>query len=146
MMNKIYFFLLLTACSSTGKEISVFEKHYSAVSDSLVKYKKEIIVTTGTIDSSLSDYMNLDYSAYKSKYKLSDLEMEELAQTFIVTYEIGQTRRAIEENMSIKIDTSRSDPSSDYKFDPKEIKKNEEGSTELMDAYDSDKQPEQKLN
>lgn len=144
MKNKLYVFLFLTACASSHKDLSDNEKNYNAVSDSLVKYKTEIIVDSGAILPTMSDYMKLDYSSYQSKYRLSDKEMEELAQTLTVSYQVARTMKEIDNNMSIT--TGKSDSlleksekdETDYKFDPKNISDNENELDVLMEAYDGD--------
>jgi hypothetical protein len=156
MKNLIYLSIVLFsfACAPSNKELSKNEKRYNSVSDSLVKYKTEMKTSTGNIQTMLSDYMKLDYASYKSKYKLSDKEMTDLAQTFTISYQIARTKKEIDDNMSILIDTNKADSlleelqknKSDYKFDPKKSTEVENGneSDVLMQAYDSDKTPAKK--
>ena len=106
MTKRLFFFLLLSACNSPEKNLSENEKSYNSVSDSLDKYRSEIITSTGKIQTSISDYMKLDYASYKSKHKLSDKEMINLAQTFTISYEIARTIKEINENMD-KINTTK---------------------------------------
>lgn len=156
MTYKLYILLFLTACTTSNKELSENEKSYNSVSDSLVKYESEIKSNSGKIETTMSDYMKLDYEAYKTKYKLSDKEMEVLAQTFTVSYQIARTMKDIENNMSIKPNTYKADSlieelqkdKSDYKFDPNKSSEKESGNEldVLMEAYDSDEQPAKKKN
>ncbi len=156
MTKKLYIFLFLTACTSSHKELSENEKNYNAVSDSLVKYKNEIKVNSGTILPTMSDYMKMDYASYKSKYKLTDKEMTDLAQTFSVSFQIARTMKEIDDNISNITSTDNADSllkeiqkdKSDYKFNPNKSIESENGNEldVLIEAYDSDVQPEKKKN
>jgi hypothetical protein len=156
MTKTLYIFLFLTACTSSHKKLSDNEKNYNAVSDSLVQYKNEIKANSGTILPTMSDYMKMDYASYKSKYKLSDKEMTDLAQKFSVSYQIARKMKEIEDNMSNITSTNKADSllneiqkdKSDYKFDPNKTTETENGNEldVVMEAYDSDDQPAKKKN
>lgn len=154
MRNKLYIFLFLTACTSSNKELTDNEKNYNAVSDSLVKYKSEIEANSGKIQTTMLDYMKLDYASYKSKYEFSDKEMEALSKTFTVSYQIARTMKEIDDNLSMKTNSNAADSllsdhqgnKSDYKFDPSKSSEKEGGNEldVLKEAFDSDLQPADK--
>lgn len=100
MIKKIQLLLILTACSPSKQDSSENIKNYNAVSDSLVKYKREIKSISGIMPPVLSDFMQLDYAEYKLKYKLSDTEMTKLCKNYTVTYQLGRNKRDIDANVT----------------------------------------------
>jgi hypothetical protein len=131
--------------------LSEQEKEYNAVSDSLTKYKTGIVTNSKKVQQSLEDYMKLDYDVYKSKYKLSEKEMNDLAHTFTTSYQIAKTMIAIEKNMSdfSKIDKKidaiekkmQKEPS-DYRHNRKESSDHQRKSEYevMMEAYNSEQE------
>jgi hypothetical protein len=93
----ILLFLLISACSENKPVLTLNEKNYLKTQDSLVKYKSDILENS---EENLSDYMKLDYQSYKTKYQLSEKEMEITTRTFITRCEIVKAFKSIRENRS----------------------------------------------
>jgi hypothetical protein len=73
---------------------------YNSTSDSLSNYLdissiKKIMLQ----DSTIQDYTNLDYKAFKKKYSLNVNEMDQLAETLKVTCAIAKTVKSIDDNL-----------------------------------------------
>lgn len=140
----------LYSCDSKEKVNNKHETLYNSVSDSLVKYKNEIIENIGPDDTLFVDYMKLDYISFKSKYKFSDFEMDDLAGTFTVSYQIGRTFREMDINISDfdEIDSTvienQEQREEKYSFESDGLNLKQKQSDEdeelkiLMEAYDSD--------
>ncbi len=151
MKNKLFILIFLPACTLSNKQLSEQEKEYNAVSDSLTKYKTGIVTNSKKVQQSLEDYMKLDYDEYKSKYKLSEKEMNELANTLTTSYQIAKTIIAIEKNMSnlSKIDKKidiiekkMQKETSDYKYNSNESSDHQIKSEYevMMEAYNSEQE------
>lgn len=125
-MKKIIFILVFfTSCNQ--KEISLQEKKYNEVSDSLSKYKSEIRPLTPEI----SDFIKLDYENFREKYSASEKDMNALLHTYTVTYQTISAAQSIREvfeqldelNSELSKMEKESDTiKKDYKFNLRDFK------------------------
>ncbi|MDF3028209.1 MAG: hypothetical protein K0S23_2516 [Fluviicola sp.] len=135
----ILILFLISACLEKKTELSQSEKNYLETQDSLIKYKSDIFqfLDEDSLQSSVSDYIKLDYQHYKTKYRLSEKEMDATRKAFITTYEIAKTFKEIGEN------TSRSDSnysrgsikgtySFDQKLKPANVSKDEDTEVKVL--------------
>ncbi|MDG1332222.1 MAG: hypothetical protein P8P74_07820 [Crocinitomicaceae bacterium] len=151
----LVFTTLIFSCSN-GKHATdkSSELLYIATSDSLNKYLdvssvKAIIEE----DSTILDYTTLDYSSFRSKYSLGIQEMDQMAETFTVTYQIASAFKSLEDNMQLfefeEFESLRILDSTDYSFNkvmPIDTSIIIEGDTSnsnliriLMEAYDTER-------
>lgn len=139
--------LVLFACSENKPVLTENEKNYRSTQDSLVKYRPDVLELSANGTASVIDFMELDYADYKSKYQLSEKEMDVLRRTFNVRYEQAKAFKAIGENMSRSIstqpehskDTGKGTYSFDRKLKPANVKENASDEEEikiLMDAFE----------
>jgi hypothetical protein len=112
---------LLLACSENKPPLTLNEKNYIETQDSLIKYKSALLEFSGDDSTSISDFIKLDYKSYKSKYQLSEKEMDILRRTLNVRFETIKGFIEIKKNMfrsNINEHTSESqDSKGNYSFD-----------------------------
>ena len=112
---------LLLACSENKPALTLNERNYIETQDSLIKYKSVLLEFSGDDSTSISDFIKLDYKSYKSKYQLSEKEMDILRRTFNVRLETIKGFTEIKNNMfrsNINEHTSESqDSKGNYSFD-----------------------------
>ena len=116
--------IVLFSCSNSDQALQNMNEHeilYNSTSDSLsnhldVSSIKEIML----LDSTIQDYTNLDYKAFKKKYSLNDNEMDQLAGALTVTSEIAKTIKSIDDNLrqaeNLKIERLNKSDSVSYSF------------------------------
>lgn len=138
---------VLFACSENKPALTENEKNYLDTRDSLLKYRSDILELSTNDTSAVSDFIRLDYAAYKAKYKLSEKEMDVMRRTLNVRCEQVKAFKAIRENMSRSgaaysrhsKDTVKGSYSFDQKLKPANLKqpasKDEEVEI-LMDAFE----------
>nr|WP_299205961.1 hypothetical protein [uncultured Brumimicrobium sp.] len=89
-MKVIFLFLILTGAHVTYCQ-SENEVHFESNSDSLKKYQdSKIFSTNRPVDTILIDYIQLDYSAFKTKYLLSHEEMVQISSAAELTYQLAR--------------------------------------------------------
>lgn len=97
------FTILLFSCSDDNETHDRYDKHellYMATSDSLTKYMDvPSIKTILEKDSTILDYTTLDYHSFKKKYSLNSANMDQMAESLKVTYQIASTLETLENNM-----------------------------------------------
>lgn len=88
-MNKLTYIgmLLFSACATAPKEFTKQEEAYTCTADSLKKYHVPLLNQFGTLPDQMTDYMTMDYAAYRKKYNLTDQEIDAVTQQFTVTYQ-----------------------------------------------------------
>lgn len=87
---------LFFACESTpnvasSKNSGARTEHvklYEFVAAGLIKHKKQILKDTGAMDPIMNDYISMDYYSFKEKYKFSDIEMDNLSNSFKFTFKL----------------------------------------------------------
>lgn len=87
---------LFFSCESTSKEASSKDsgartehvKLYEFVATGLIKHKKQILKDTGAMDPIMNDFISMDYYSFKEKYRFSDIEMDNLSNSFKFTFKI----------------------------------------------------------
>ena len=89
-LKVIFLFLILTGAHITYCQ-SENEVHFENISDSLKKYQdSKIFSTNRPVDTILIDYIQLDYSAFKTKYLLSHEEMVQISSAVELTYQLAR--------------------------------------------------------
>jgi uncharacterized protein YceK len=150
MKLTVYFILLiiLSSCSSILKEQSIHETLYTNVADSLKVYRDDINKATGIKDTVRQDFMALSYALFRSKYDLTEKEVDLIANEYKIAVDIGKAFKSINENTSkaksinLNLDSTKEVP--DYKFHANQSQRNIklENDTNsinvLMKAYDSE--------
>jgi hypothetical protein len=116
--------LFICSISNEPSEV-VMDKHqllFAGASDILKNYQdvevvKEMIAT----DSTISDFIKLDFKQFKHKYVLSDYDMDQLAAHIKITCSIVEAFRAVESNteqtQSLTNQNYSSNGTADYNFD-----------------------------
>lgn len=142
--------LALFSCSENKAVLTENEQNYLQTQDSLAKYRSDILALSSEDTSEIIDFINLDYSAYKAKYHLSEKEMDIMRRTLNVRCEEVKAFKAIRQNMSHPIsthpehskDTSKGTYSFDRKLKPANVKEDaseEEQIGILRDAFEGKK-------
>lgn len=88
--------LLLTSCSANLNEHEVL---FNNTKDSLAFHNvADNLPVNSSQDSLFSDYLNLNYKAFKNKYGINHKEMDEIAQSMNVSISIVKAMKQLEEN------------------------------------------------
>ena len=102
MKNTISIFLLLILISSCNESqdviINKHEQVFNTTADSLRKYANTPFFQALN-DSSLNDYITLEFKSFKHKYKMDDSDMNSLSEQFHVTIQIVKTAASIDDNI-----------------------------------------------
>lgn len=87
---------LLNSCGSGSSDEGVKNsgartehvKLYEFVAEGLIKQKKKILKDTGGMDPIMNDFISMDYYSFKEKYKFTDVEMDNLSNSFKFTFRL----------------------------------------------------------
>jgi hypothetical protein len=116
---------LIVGCSNSKQVSPKLDEHellYANTSDSLQKYRSEHYISENLFkDSVVRDYVDLDFTTFKRKYRLNNDEMFQLAQSLELSYQILATYAAIGTNTQRAENTNaenihRLDSISEYSF------------------------------
>ena len=140
-MKKVIYLAIFAVIAACNAKPDKHELLYNSTADSLRKYRNNLQEAGLTVET--KDCMKLNYSDFKSKYHMTDSDMDAFAHTCEVTYSIAATLRAIEENqklfddLSFHSDTVKADYSFNKELPPAGTYKNEDAEIKvLQSAFD----------
>ena len=136
-MNKLTYFgiILLTACATAPKKFTKQEEAYTSTADSLKKYHVPLQNQFGTLPDPMTDYMTMDYAAYRKKYKLTDQELDAVTQQFTVTYLTVQLAARIDDQLDQINESTSTDSITEIAPNYSLDKNNEPASEKELDIF-----------